>query len=99
MAMENTQLIGDFPIETPLASGFPLATFDYRRVCLMWTCLEPRRGWVMLGMGAEGAELDFDAGIICLEKLAFGISFVPPTAARLARKFVCRRRGRSSRNH
>ena len=30
--LENTLLIGDFPIETPISSGFPIATFDYRRV-------------------------------------------------------------------
>jgi hypothetical protein len=32
MAMENALFIGEFPIETPISSGFPLATFDYRRV-------------------------------------------------------------------
>jgi hypothetical protein len=31
MAMENTLFIGYFPIETPISSGFPIAT-DYRRV-------------------------------------------------------------------
>jgi hypothetical protein len=32
MAMENTLFIGDFPIETLISSGFPIATFDYRRI-------------------------------------------------------------------
>ena len=32
MAMEKTLFIGDVPIETPISSGFPIATFDYRRV-------------------------------------------------------------------
>ena len=31
MAMENT-FIGDFPIETSISNGYPVATFDYRRV-------------------------------------------------------------------
>ena len=30
--MENTLFKGGFPIETPICSGFPTATFDYRRV-------------------------------------------------------------------
>jgi hypothetical protein len=29
MATENTLFIGDFPIETPIGSGFPLKTFPY----------------------------------------------------------------------
>ena len=29
---ENTPFIGDFPMETPISIGFPIATFDYRRV-------------------------------------------------------------------
>ena len=32
MAMENTHFFGTFPIETPISSGFPIATFDYWRV-------------------------------------------------------------------
>jgi len=32
--LENTLFVGDFPIEPPIFSGFPIATFDYRRVCL-----------------------------------------------------------------
>ena len=32
MAMENTLFIADFPIETPILSGFSIATFDCRRV-------------------------------------------------------------------
>ena len=32
MAMENTLLMGDFPIETPISSEFPIAMFDYQRV-------------------------------------------------------------------
>ena len=32
MAMEDTLFIGDSAIETPISSGFPIATFDYRRV-------------------------------------------------------------------
>ena len=32
MAMEDTVYIGDFPIESPISSGFPIATFDYQRV-------------------------------------------------------------------
>jgi len=32
MAIENTLFIGYFPIETPISSGCPIATFDYRRV-------------------------------------------------------------------
>ena len=35
MAMENTLLIGGFPIETPISSGFPIATFDYRKVLIL----------------------------------------------------------------
>ena len=35
MAMENTPLIGGFPIETPISSGFPIATFDCRRVLII----------------------------------------------------------------
>ena len=30
--MEDTLFMGDFPIETPILNGFPLATFDYQRV-------------------------------------------------------------------
>ena len=42
MAMELTLFKGDFPIETPISSGFPIARFDYRRVTnhdvgLLWT--------------------------------------------------------------
>ena len=29
---ENTPFIGDVPMETPISSGCPIATFDYRRV-------------------------------------------------------------------
>ena len=32
MAMENTLFIGDFPIDTLILSGCPVATFDCRRV-------------------------------------------------------------------
>ena len=32
MAMENTVLIRDFPVETTILNGFPLATLDCRRV-------------------------------------------------------------------
>ena len=32
MEMENVLFIGDVPILTPIFSGFPLATFDYRMV-------------------------------------------------------------------
>ena len=34
MAMENTLFIvvADFPIESPISNGFPIAKFDYRRV-------------------------------------------------------------------
>ena len=32
MAMDNTLLLGNCPIETPISSGFPIARFDYRRV-------------------------------------------------------------------
>ena len=32
MAMEDAIFIGYFPIEIPISSGFPIATFDYRRV-------------------------------------------------------------------
>ena len=35
MAMENTLLIGGGPIETPISSGFPIATFDYRKVLIL----------------------------------------------------------------
>ena len=31
MAMENELFIVDVSIETPILSGFPVATFDYRR--------------------------------------------------------------------
>ena len=34
MAMENTLFIGDFPIETPISSGFPIAAFE--RVRGLW---------------------------------------------------------------
>ena len=34
MAMENTLFIGDVPIETPMSSGFLVATLDYQRVHL-----------------------------------------------------------------
>ena len=30
--LENTIFIVDFPIETPISSGFPIAIFDYRKV-------------------------------------------------------------------
>ena len=30
--MENTPFIGDFPIETTISSGFPVAALDCRRV-------------------------------------------------------------------
>ena len=32
MAMENGPFVGDFLFETPISSGFPIATFDYQRV-------------------------------------------------------------------
>ena len=32
MAMEDALFIRDFTIEIPISSGFPIATFDYRRV-------------------------------------------------------------------
>ena len=32
MAMEHALFIDDFPIETPIPSGFPIARFDQRRV-------------------------------------------------------------------
>ena len=28
MAIEDTLFIDDFPLETPISSGFPIATFD-----------------------------------------------------------------------
>ena len=31
-AIENGPFIGDFLIESPISSGFPVATFDYQRV-------------------------------------------------------------------
>ena len=34
MATENTLFTGDFPIETPISSGFPGAMFDYRMVAV-----------------------------------------------------------------
>ena len=30
--MEDILFISDFPIESPISSGFPIATFDYQRV-------------------------------------------------------------------
>ena len=36
--MENGPLISDFPIEPPIDRGFPIATFDYRRVYLAEIC-------------------------------------------------------------
>ena len=44
MAMESTLFIGDFPIETTISSGFPIATFDYRRVSPFWL-IASRDGW------------------------------------------------------
>ena len=38
MAMENALFIGNFPIETAIPSGFPIATFDYRRVDVSRLC-------------------------------------------------------------
>ena len=35
MAMENTLFIGDFPIETAISSGFPIAMFDSTPVLLV----------------------------------------------------------------
>ena len=35
IAMENGPYIVDFPIETSISSGFPSATFNYRRVIPM----------------------------------------------------------------
>ena len=35
MAIENTLFIEDFPIETPIPSGFLIPTFDYPRVSSM----------------------------------------------------------------
>ena len=32
MAMETGSFIGDFPIDTLIPSGFPIATSDYQRV-------------------------------------------------------------------
>ena len=32
MALENTPFTADFTIETPISSGFPIATFEYRSV-------------------------------------------------------------------
>ena len=32
MAMENPPFVDDFPIETSIHRGFPIARFDYRRV-------------------------------------------------------------------
>ena len=43
--MENTLFIGDFPIETPISSGFPIATFDYRRVYLMLKLFYTPKWW------------------------------------------------------
>ena len=30
MVIEHGPFVGDFPIETPSSSGFPVATFDYQ---------------------------------------------------------------------
>ena len=35
MAMGNTLLIGNFSLDTPISSGCPTATFDYRRVYMI----------------------------------------------------------------
>ena len=32
MAMENTLFTADFPSGTPISIGFPIATFEYRKV-------------------------------------------------------------------
>ena len=34
LAGEYTMKTGGFPIETGISSGFPIATFDYRRVAV-----------------------------------------------------------------
>ena len=43
MEMEDIWFIGDFPIETRILGGFPIATFDYRRVS--WNGGTPVAGW------------------------------------------------------
>jgi hypothetical protein len=32
MAMENAPFVDDVPMKTSISQGFPIATFDYRRV-------------------------------------------------------------------
>ena len=37
--LENTLSIGDLPIDNPIFSGFPIATFDYWRVDMLCICM------------------------------------------------------------
>ena len=34
MAMEDKLFIDVFPLETPISGGFPIATFDFRKVTI-----------------------------------------------------------------
>ena len=41
MGTEDTLSVGEFPIETLISSGSPIATFDYQRVYLILPAIKP----------------------------------------------------------
>ena len=57
MAMENTLFISDCPIEAPISSGFPIATFDdtggyYLDLHCLQDTLTPHRELLLRVLGA-----------------------------------------------